>query len=180
MQLYPLLRQIPGCDWCDCRSLQLVKVLEAGENDLFARLLDLAGEEYLVKDSVDLVKVEYEVELADVAEEGVEDLDEEVDGLEVGELVVVCVDAGAEEEAGVAAVDDLVVAELDKVGLVLLVAGRDEAVDLALELDLFVVAVGGVPLGEARLAPGGGGGWLAGPGRSEGRGRSGGLTVGSG
>lgn len=76
-----------------------------------------------------------------------------MDGLEVGELVVVCVDAGAEEEAGVAAVDDLVVAELDKVGLVLLVARGDEAVDLALELDLFVVAVGGVPLGEAGLAP---------------------------
>ncbi len=47
-----------------------------------------------------------------------------MDGLEVGELVVVGVDAGAEEEAGVAPVDDLVVAELDKVGLVLLVAGR--------------------------------------------------------
>jgi hypothetical protein len=127
-------------------------MLEAGEDDLFASLLDLAGEEDLVKDGVDLVKVEDEVELADVAEEGVEDLDEEVDGLEVGELVVVCVDAGAEEEAGVAAVDDLVGAELDKVGLVLLVAGRDEAVHLALELDLLVVAVGSVPLGEPGLA----------------------------
>ena len=69
-----------------------------------------------------------------------------MDGLEVGELVIVCVDAGAEEEARVAAVDDLVVAELDKVGLVLLVAGGHEAVDFALELDLFVVAIGGVPL----------------------------------
>lgn len=76
-----------------------------------------------------------------------------MDGLEKGELVVVCVDAGAEEEAGVAAVDDLVVAELDKVGLVLLVARGDEAVDFALELDLFVVAVGGVPFGEAGFAP---------------------------
>lgn len=123
------------------------------QNDLLARLLNLAGEKDLVKDGVDLVKVEDEVELADVAEEGVEDLDEEVDGLEEGELVVIGVDAGAEEEAGVAAVDDLVVAELDKVGLVLLVAGGDEAVDLALELDLFVVAVGGVPFREAGFAP---------------------------
>lgn len=59
-------------------------MFEAGEDDLLASLLDLAGEEDLVEDGVDLVEVEDEVELADVAEEGVEDLDEEVDGLEVG------------------------------------------------------------------------------------------------
>lgn len=75
-----------------------------------------------------------------------------MDGLEVSELVVVCVDAGAEEEAGVAAVDNLVVAEFDKVGLVLLVAGGDEAVNFALELDLLVVAIGGVPFGQTGLS----------------------------
>lgn len=133
---------------------QLVQVLQPRQHDLLARLLDLAGEEDLVEDGVDLVKVEDEIELADVAEEGVEDLDEEVDGLEVGELVVVDVDAGAEEEAGVAAVHDLVVAVLHEVGLVLLVARGHEAVHLALELDLLLVAVGGVPLGEAGFAPG--------------------------
>jgi hypothetical protein len=53
-----------------------------------------------------------------------------VDRLEVGELVVVGVDARAEEEPRVAPVDELVVAELDEVGLVLLVAGGYEAVDL--------------------------------------------------
>jgi len=53
-----------------------------------------------------------------------------VDGFQVRQLVVVGVDAGAEEEAGVPPVDDAVRAELDEVGLVLLVAGSDEAVDL--------------------------------------------------
>jgi hypothetical protein len=53
-----------------------------------------------------------------------------VDGLQVGQLVIVRVDARAEEEACVPPVDDLVIAELDEVALVLLVAGRDEAVDL--------------------------------------------------
>lgn len=53
-----------------------------------------------------------------------------MDGLEVGELVVVGVDAGAEEEPRVPPVDDLVVAEFDEVALVLLVARRYEAVDL--------------------------------------------------
>lgn len=123
------------------------------QHHLLARLLNLARQKDLVEDGVHLVKVEDEIELADIAEEGIEHLDEEVDGLEEGELIVVCVDAGAEEEARVAAVDDLVVAELDKVGLVLLVARGDEAVDFALELDLFVVAVGGVPFGEAGFAP---------------------------
>jgi len=100
-------------------------VLQPRQNYLLARLLDLAGQEDLVEDGVDLVKVENQVELADIAEEGVKNLDEEVDGLEVGELVVVGVDAGAEEEARVAAVNDLVVTELDEVGLVFLVARRN-------------------------------------------------------
>jgi hypothetical protein len=77
-----------------------------------------------------------------------------VDGLEVRELVIVCIDAGAKEETSVAAVDDLVGAKLDEVGLVFLIALGDQTVDLALELDLLVVAVGGVPLGEAGFAPG--------------------------
>lgn len=51
-------------------------------------------------------------------------------GLEIRELVVVGVDADAEEEAGVAAVDDFERAELDEVGLVFLVARGDQAVDL--------------------------------------------------
>lgn len=110
--------------------LQLIQMLKSRQHYLLARLLDLAGQEDLVENCVDLVKVEDQVQLADVAEEGVEDLDEEVDGFEVGQLVVVGVDAGAEEQARVPPVDDLVVAKLDKVGLVLLIAGSDEAVDL--------------------------------------------------
>ena len=53
--------------------------------------------------------------------------------LQISQLVVVCVDAHAEEETRVPPVDYLERAELDKVGLVLLVSGSDEAVDLAVE-----------------------------------------------
>jgi hypothetical protein len=52
--------------------------------------------------------------------------------LQIRELVIVCVDARTEEEACVPPVDDLILSELDEVGLVLLVAGGDEAVDLLL------------------------------------------------
>jgi hypothetical protein len=53
-----------------------------------------------------------------------------VNSLQVRQLVIVRVDARAEEETCVPPVHDLVIAELDEVALVLLVAGRDEAVDL--------------------------------------------------
>ena len=71
-------------------------------------LLHLAREEELVEDHVDLVEVEDEVELAHVAKELVEELDEEVDRLEVEQLVVGHVDAQREEEARVPPVDELV------------------------------------------------------------------------
>lgn len=105
-------------------------MLQPRQHDLLARLLNLPGQEHLIENRIDLVEVEDEVELAHVAEEGVEHLDEEVDGLEEGELVVVGVDTRAKEEPRVPPVHHLVVAELDEVGLVLLVARRDEAVDL--------------------------------------------------
>lgn len=50
--------------------------------------------------------------------------------LQICQLVIIRVDASAEEETGVATVDDPVVAELDEVGLVFLVAGGYETVDL--------------------------------------------------
>ena len=130
-------------------------MLQPRQYHLLTRLLNLPREKHLIQDGVDLVKIKHEVQLAHVPEELVQHLDEEVDGLEVGQLVVVGVDAHAEEEARVPPVHDLrgaevlahdaggvrgVVrgggvgggrgAELDEVGLVFLVAGRDEAVDL--------------------------------------------------
>ena len=59
-----------------------------------------------------------------------------MDGLQVRELVVVRVDADAEEEPGVAPVYDFEIAELDEVGLVSLVSRSDEAVDFAAQADL--------------------------------------------
>ena len=78
-----------------------------------------------------------------------------MDGLEVGEFVVVGVDADAEEEPRVPPVDDLVVAELDEVGLVFLVPGRDEAVDLfGREGFVSLLVVGG--WGQGQVKEGGG------------------------
>lgn len=116
------------------------------QNDLFTGFLNFACQEHLVENRIHLVKIENEVQLADVSEEGVQHLYEEVDGLEVSQLIVVGVDAHAEEEAGVSTVYDLVVSEFDKVGLVFLVSGGDEAMDFTFELYFFFVGEGGVPL----------------------------------
>lgn len=58
------------------------------------------------------MEVEYEVKFAHVLEIGIKRLDKVVDSLEMVQLVVVGIDAHAEKETGVAAVHNLVVAEL--------------------------------------------------------------------
>ena len=106
-------------------------MLQPRQHHLLTRLLNLAGEEHLVQDGVHLVEVEDQIQLAHVAEKRVEHLDEEMDRFQIRQLVIVGVDARAEEQARVPPVDDLVVAELDEVGLVFLVAGGYKAVDLS-------------------------------------------------
>lgn len=123
------------------------------QHHLLTRLLDFTGQKHLVKDGIHLVKVEDQVQFTHISKEGIQHLDEEVDSFQEGQLVIVGIDASAEEETGVSSIDNLVVAKLDKVGLVFLVPRGDEAVDFALELDLLLVAVGSVPFRETGLAP---------------------------
>ncbi len=93
-----------------------------------------------------LIEVKHQIQLTNIPKELVQHLHKEMYRLQIRQLVIVLVHAGAEEQARVSAVDDLeVVAELDEVGLVLLIARGHEAVDFAFELDLLVVVVGAVP-----------------------------------
>lgn len=128
-------------------------MLQPRQHHLLTRLLNLPRQKHLIQDGINLIKVEHQIQLTHIPKEGIQNLDEEVDGLQVRQLVVVGVDAGAEEQPRVPPVDDLVVPELDEVGLVFLVARRDEPVDFPLELDFLLVAVGGVPFCEAGFAP---------------------------
>lgn len=97
------------------------------------------------------MEVKHDVQLTHVREEVIERLDEEMDEFEVCHVVVADVDAEREEEAGVAAVDELQVAVLDEVGEGGL-AGGDEAVDLHLLAVALGVVAGDVPLDHAGLA----------------------------
>ena len=127
-------------------SIQLIQMLQPRQHNLLTRLLDLPGQKHLIQNRINLIKVKHQIQLTHIPEELVQDFDKEVYGLEVSEFIVVGVDAGAEEEARVAPVDYLGgAAELDEVGLVLLVARGDEAVDFTFEFDFVVVGVGVVP-----------------------------------
>lgn len=77
-----------------------------------------------------LVEIKHQVQLAHIPKKAIQHLHEEVYGLQIRQFVVVGVHANTEEQARVPPVDDFEGAEFDEVGLVFLVAGGDEAVDL--------------------------------------------------
>lgn len=72
-----------------------------------------------------LVKIKNQIQLANIPEETIQHLDEKMNGFQIRELVIVRVDTHAEEQASVTPVNDLRGAELDEVGLMLLISGRD-------------------------------------------------------
>ena len=82
-------------------------MLQSGQNNLLARLLDLASKEDFIENGVDLVKVEYKVQFADIAEELIEYFDEKMDCFEICKLVIIGVYADAEEETRIPPVDNL-------------------------------------------------------------------------
>lgn len=119
-------------------SLEILQHEQLLDHFSLTGFANLAGQEHLVHNCVDFVKVEHQVQLADVVEVLVEHFDKVVDGLQIGQVVVADVDANAKVEAGVASVHDLEVTELDKVG-VLGVAHRHHGVDLLDQLLLLIV-----------------------------------------
>jgi len=70
-----------------------------------------------------------------------------MDRFQVSEFVIVCVYADAEIETCVATVDNLVIAELNKVGLRFLVSRSYNTVDFLFYSDLLVIVVGNILLG---------------------------------
>ncbi len=100
----------------------------------------------------DLVEIEDDVELADIAEEFFKELHEEVDGLEVGKLVVRHVHTQGKVQARVTPVNKLVVLVLHKVG-VFAVPAHNQLVHFGLQTELLrLCGRGHIPLGQSRLA----------------------------
>lgn len=78
-----------------------------------------------------LIKVEHQVQFTHIPKKLIQDLDEEVDCFQVCQLVIVGVNARAEEQPRISSVHDLRAAfELDEIRLIFLVSRRDKAMDL--------------------------------------------------
>lgn len=78
-----------------------------------------------------LVEIKHQIQLAHISKEGIQHLDKEVYGLEISQLVIVRINARAEEQPRISPIHYFGhVSELDEVRLVLLVARRNEAMDL--------------------------------------------------
>lgn len=58
-------------------------MLQPLQHHLPTRFLNFPGQEYLVQDSVDLIESIRDIQLADITKEAIQNLDEEVYGLEV-------------------------------------------------------------------------------------------------
>lgn len=58
---------------------QLIQVFQPRQHHLLARLLNLTSQKHLVQDGIHLVKVEDQIQFANVSKEGIQHLDEEVD-----------------------------------------------------------------------------------------------------
>lgn len=119
-----------------------------------------------------LVEIKNQVQLTNIAKETIQHLDEEVYSLQIRKLIIIRVHARAKEQPRVSPIHDLIVAELDEVWLVFLIAGcykpvdllpisdsfsqlcwcNGKAVYLALELDLLFVIVWRIPFCEPGFA----------------------------
>lgn len=61
-----------------------------------------------------LVEIEHQIKLTNIAEEMVQNLDEQVDAFEVSQLIVRYVHAQGEKQASISSVYDLVCSKLQK------------------------------------------------------------------
>jgi hypothetical protein len=142
--------------------LHFLHQFDAVQNFSFTRLFQFPRQHEFIQDTVDLAKVEDNVEFADIAKVGIQQFDKQVNRLQIAEFIVRLVHGNGEKEAGIPPINELVGIVFNKVGI-LLVAGRHEAMDFGFNADLFRFARRGgprlrhvrrghVPLGQARLA----------------------------
>jgi len=107
-------------------------------------LPDFASQEHFVNDSVHLVEIKDQVQLADVVEVFVQYFDEIMNCFQVHQIVILDVDAYAKVEPRVPPVHDLEVSELHEVG-VFCISDRNDGMNFFDQLLLLVVVKIHVP-----------------------------------
>lgn len=79
-----------------------------------------------------LVEIKHQIQLTHIPKEAIQHLDKKVYSLEVRELIIIRIDAHAEEQPRISPIHHAVLPELHEIRLVLLVPRRNQSVHLAL------------------------------------------------
>lgn len=85
------------------------------------------------------VKVKHQIQLTHIPEKTIEHLDKEVNSFQIRQLIIIRVDADTKEQSRITPINNLERAEFDKVGLMLLISRRNQAMHFTLEFNFFFI-----------------------------------------
>lgn len=85
------------------------------------------------------VKVKHQIQRTNVPEKTIEHLDKEVNSFQIRQLIIIRVDADTKEQPRITPINNLERAEFDKVGLMLLISRRNQAMHFTLEFNFFFI-----------------------------------------
>lgn len=94
------------------------------------------------KRKTDLVKIKHQVQLTHIPEKTIQHFDKEVNSFQIRQLIIIRVDANTKEEPRIPPINYFERAEFDKIGLMLLIPRRNQAVHFTLEFDFFFILWG--------------------------------------
>lgn len=134
-----------------CTLVELLEFLNAVDNFGLVDVKDLSSHDVVIHDLVDLIEVENDIHLTDALEIHIKGLDEEMDGLQSQQLVIIGIHGNREVQTSITSGDQLVGAELNEVGHLGVSLGN-ELVNLILKAGLLLEFDGHVPLGKSGLS----------------------------
>ena len=134
-----------------CPLVELLKFPNTGDNFVFVDVKDLSSYNVVIHDLVDLIKVENDIHLAHALEIHIKGLDEEMNGLQSQQLVIVSIYSHSEVKSSITSGDELVSTELDEVGHFSLSLGN-QLVNFILKTRLLLEFDRHVPLGKSGLS----------------------------
>lgn len=89
-----------------------------------------------------LVKIKDQVQLTHIPKKTIQHFDKEMNSFQIRQLIIIRVDADTKEEPRISPINNLERTEFDKVGLMLLIPRRNQAMHFTLEFDfLFILWV---------------------------------------
>ena len=131
------------------RLLQLFQKLDTVQDFPFRRFLHFPRQHEFVENTVNLVEVEDNIQLANVGKVGIQEFYKQVDGFQVGEFVLLNVHGDGKEQTRISSIYEFVAIVFDKV-CVFFVAGCHQSVNLGFNAGLLRFGCRGRSRGRCR------------------------------